>query len=162
MLCNRLCADSCAVTVTMYNNIERVSVSNLLQSIKRTLPARVQVMGLFDHPQFVLLKMFSSMLALMHILEKKSVEWTERQKSSLKSKVPYFKHLTKVPYRVYLMKNQMENGYFLKSIILLAKNISLMDLFCNQSQVWFQFLSYNGQITNFMGTFQSKILKLVQ
>ena len=36
-------------------------------------------MGLFDHQQSVLLKMFSSMLALMHILEKKSVEWTERQ-----------------------------------------------------------------------------------
>ena len=90
-------------------------------------------MGLADHLQSVLLKMFSSMLALMHILEKKSVEWTERQKSSLKSKVPYFKHLNKVTYRVYLMKNQMENGSFLESIILLPKNISLMDLFCNQS-----------------------------
>ena len=34
------------------------------------------------------------------------------QKSSLKSKFPYFKHLIKVPYKVYLMKNQRKMAHF--------------------------------------------------
>ena len=34
------------------------------------------------------------------------------QKSSLRSKVPYFKYLTKVPYKVYLMKNQGKMAIF--------------------------------------------------
>ena len=33
-------------------------------------------------------------------------------KSSLKSKVPYFKHLTKVPYKVYLTRNQGKIAIF--------------------------------------------------
>ena len=33
-------------------------------------------------------------------------------KSSLKSKVPYFKHLTKVPYKVYLTRNQGKMAIF--------------------------------------------------
>ena len=43
-------------------------------------------------------------------------------------KVPHFKHLTKVPYNVYLMKNQGKMAIFLESMLLLTKNVSLMDL----------------------------------
>ena len=39
-----------------------------------------------------------------------------------------FGHHKKVPYRVYLMKNQGKLAIFLESILLLTKNISLMDL----------------------------------
>ena len=39
---------------------------------------------------------------------------------------------------IYLMKNQGKMALCLESILILKKNISLMDLFCNQSQVWFQ------------------------
>ena len=42
-------------------------------------------------------------------------------------KVPYFKHLTKVPYKVYFMKNRGKMAIFLESILLLTKNISLKD-----------------------------------
>ena len=43
-------------------------------------------------------------------------------------KVPYFKHFTKVPNKVYLMRNQGKMAIFLESLPLLTKNISLMDL----------------------------------
>ena len=62
----------------------------------------------------------------------KELFWSP-QNCSLVPNVPYHKHLTKVPYKVYLMKNQGKMAIFLESIILSTKNISLMDLFCNQS-----------------------------
>ena len=50
-------------------------------------------------------------LCTKHFLSLYSQSWLSGtfwspQTSSLKSKVPYFKHLTKEPYSVYLMKDQ--------------------------------------------------------
>ena len=45
-------------------------------------------------------------------------------KSKIQSKVPYFKHLTKAPYRVYYFEESRENGYFFGINTFIKKKIS--------------------------------------